>query len=184
MRRDPCHEQRQRHEQSTPTQCDLLEIDNLGKRFGGFVALENISLSVAGGRASRPDRAERLRQEHAGQLHLRHAAQRARRRALRRPQARRACRASAHPSRTGAQLSAAAAVRQPQPDRQYPHPAALHRGGARQPAHRATRSRSAAPICCAKSASKPRRGSCRAISPSAKCASSNWRAPWRRSRSS
>ncbi len=28
---------------------NLLEIDNLGKRFGGFVALENISLSVAKG---------------------------------------------------------------------------------------------------------------------------------------
>ena len=27
----------------------LLEIDNLGKRFGGFVALENISLSVQAG---------------------------------------------------------------------------------------------------------------------------------------
>ena len=27
----------------------LLQIDNLGKRFGGFVALENISLSVAAG---------------------------------------------------------------------------------------------------------------------------------------
>jgi branched-chain amino acid transport system ATP-binding protein len=28
---------------------NLLEVDNLGKRFGGFVALENISLSVAAG---------------------------------------------------------------------------------------------------------------------------------------
>jgi branched-chain amino acid transport system ATP-binding protein len=28
---------------------DLLEVDNLGKRFGGFVALENISLSIAAG---------------------------------------------------------------------------------------------------------------------------------------
>jgi branched-chain amino acid transport system ATP-binding protein len=28
---------------------DLLQVDNLGKRFGGFVALENISLSVAAG---------------------------------------------------------------------------------------------------------------------------------------
>jgi branched-chain amino acid transport system ATP-binding protein len=28
---------------------DLLEVDNLGKRFGGFVALENISLSVPAG---------------------------------------------------------------------------------------------------------------------------------------
>ncbi|HUD86381.1 MAG TPA: ATP-binding cassette domain-containing protein, partial [Xanthobacteraceae bacterium] len=28
---------------------NLLEIDKLGKRFGGFVALENIALSVAAG---------------------------------------------------------------------------------------------------------------------------------------
>ena len=28
---------------------NLLEVDNLGKRFGGFVALENITLSVAAG---------------------------------------------------------------------------------------------------------------------------------------
>jgi branched-chain amino acid transport system ATP-binding protein len=31
------------------TSSNLLEIDNLGKRFGGFVALENISLSVPAG---------------------------------------------------------------------------------------------------------------------------------------
>ena len=57
---------------------DLLEVNNLGKRFGGFVALESIVLSVPPGRAARPHRAERLRQEHAGQLHLRHAAERRR----------------------------------------------------------------------------------------------------------
>ena len=28
---------------------NLLEVDNLGKRFGGFVALENIALSVPAG---------------------------------------------------------------------------------------------------------------------------------------
>ena len=28
---------------------ELLKIDNLGKRFAGFVALENISLAVAAG---------------------------------------------------------------------------------------------------------------------------------------
>ena len=33
----------------TTTANGLLEVDNLGKRFGGFVALENISLSVAVG---------------------------------------------------------------------------------------------------------------------------------------
>jgi branched-chain amino acid transport system ATP-binding protein len=32
-----------------PANSDLLAVDNLGKRFGGFVALENISLSVAAG---------------------------------------------------------------------------------------------------------------------------------------
>jgi branched-chain amino acid transport system ATP-binding protein len=32
-----------------PAAANLLEINNLGKRFGGFVALENISLSVAKG---------------------------------------------------------------------------------------------------------------------------------------
>ena len=57
----------------------------LGKRFGGFVALDGIDLDGACRRAARPHRPERLRQEHAGQLHLRHAAQRDRRRAVRRP---------------------------------------------------------------------------------------------------
>ncbi len=33
----------------TSTMIQLLEIDNLGKRFGGFVALENISISVNAG---------------------------------------------------------------------------------------------------------------------------------------
>ena len=34
---------------SATANTDLLQVDNLGKRFGGFVALENISLSVAAG---------------------------------------------------------------------------------------------------------------------------------------
>ena len=91
----------------------LLEVAGVGKRFGGFVALDAIDLAVAPRRAARPDRAERLGQEHAGQLHLRHAAQRQRQRALRRPAAGRARRAPAHAARPGAQLPAAAAVRQP-----------------------------------------------------------------------
>ena len=53
----------------------LLEVAGLGKRFGGFVALEGIT-STSPRRAARPHRAERLGQEHAGQLPLRHAAQR------------------------------------------------------------------------------------------------------------
>ena len=63
----------------------LLEVENLGKRFGGFVALDGIDLSVAAGRAPRPDRPERLRQVDAGQLHVRHAAERDRHGAVRRP---------------------------------------------------------------------------------------------------
>ena len=68
--------------------------------------------AVKRGRARRPHRAQRLGQEHAGQLHLRHAAERDRLGRVRRPPARRRQRASAHPPRTGAHLSAAAAVRQ------------------------------------------------------------------------
>ena len=51
----------------------LLEVRGLGKRFGGFVALEASTWRWR--RASaRPDRAQRLRQVDAGQLHVRHAA--------------------------------------------------------------------------------------------------------------
>ena len=52
----------------------LLHVNKLGKRFGGFVALDDIDLTVPQGERARPDRAERLGQEHAGQLHLRHVA--------------------------------------------------------------------------------------------------------------
>ena len=58
----------------------LLEVAGLGKRFGGFVALDGIDLDRRRGRARRPDRAQRLRQVDAGQLHLRHARQRDRQR--------------------------------------------------------------------------------------------------------
>src|ERR1700683_1312981 len=37
------------HQPTTSATASLLEVDGLGKRFGGFVALENISLSVAAG---------------------------------------------------------------------------------------------------------------------------------------
>jgi len=36
----------------------LLHVENLGKRFGGFVALDGINLEVAPGEARRPDRPE------------------------------------------------------------------------------------------------------------------------------
>ena len=49
----------------------LLAGRELTKRFGGFIAL-NDRLAARAGRAPRPDRAERRRQEHAGQLHFRH----------------------------------------------------------------------------------------------------------------
>ena len=53
---------------------ELLEVQNLGKRFGGFVALESISLGVQQGERVGLIGPERFRQEHAGQLHLRHVA--------------------------------------------------------------------------------------------------------------
>jgi branched-chain amino acid transport system ATP-binding protein len=64
----------------------LLHIDQVSKRFGGFVALDGIDLTVAPGERLGLIGPERLRQEHAGQLHLRHAAQRDRQRRVRRPQ--------------------------------------------------------------------------------------------------
>ncbi len=113
---------------------DLLEVDNLGKRFGGFVALENISLSVPAGErlgliGPNGSGKSTLVNCICGTLHNEHGLG-----AFRRPHARRARRASAHAARAGAQLPAAAAVRQPEPDRQHAHPAALHGGGARRAA--------------------------------------------------
>ena len=163
---------------------DLLEVDNLGKRFGGFVALENISLSVPAG-----ERLGLIGPNGSGKSTLVNCICGT----LRNEQGsvrfdgRKLDGLAAHQRthhRTVAQLSAAAAVRQPEPHRQYPHSAALHRRGARQPAYRSRGRGRAAPICCAKSASNQRRGICRATSPKSKCASSNWRAPWRRSQNS
>ena len=85
-----------RHERCRPRRRSST-VSGLGKRFGGFVALENIDLTVARRRAARPDRAERLRQEHARQLPVRHVAQRDRQRRVRRPAARRPDRASSAP---------------------------------------------------------------------------------------
>ena len=117
-------------------------------------------------RAARPDRAERLRQEHAGQLPVRHIAERDRQRRIRRPAARRADRAPAHPPRAGAQLSIAEAVPHARPGRQSAGAAALHRQcPPRSPAPSpvgARRSRNAATSCCGRSGSATRRGGCRA----------------------
>ena len=52
----------------------LLEVDGVTKRFGGFTALDGVSVDDPAGRALRPDRTQRLRQDDADQLHLRRAA--------------------------------------------------------------------------------------------------------------
>ena len=111
-------------------------------------------------RTGRPHRPQRLGQEHAGQLHLRHAAERGRLGHFRRPSAQRHERPSAHPPRTVAHVSTAAAVRELEPRRQYAHSADLYggrRAAPRQSARR--RSRRVASSSCARSASraKPQR---------------------------
>ena len=53
---------------STPA----ISVDRLAKAFGGLRAVDDVSLSVAGGRAARADRPERRRQDHAVPLHRRH----------------------------------------------------------------------------------------------------------------
>ena len=54
----------------------LLEVDNLGKRFGGFVALESIALSVRPGERIGLIGPNGSGKSDAGQLHLRHAPKR------------------------------------------------------------------------------------------------------------
>ncbi|WP_431267430.1 hypothetical protein [Dankookia sp. P2] len=49
----------------------LLKADAVGKRFGGFTALQGIDLEAARGRAAGADRPQRLRQVHLRQLHQR-----------------------------------------------------------------------------------------------------------------
>ncbi len=50
----------------------LLEARGLSKHFGGVLALDELDLAVAAERNSRPDRPERLRQDHVFQRHHRH----------------------------------------------------------------------------------------------------------------
>ena len=75
------------------TDVALLEVTNLGKRFGGFIALQAIELAVRDGERVGLIGPERLWQEHAGELHVRHAAQRDGQRAICRACARRPVRA-------------------------------------------------------------------------------------------
>ena len=49
----------------------LLRAEGVGKRFGGFVALQGIDIDAARRRAAGPDRPQRLRQEHLRQLRQR-----------------------------------------------------------------------------------------------------------------
>ncbi len=168
---------------TTDTTTDLLQIDNLGKRFGGFVALDKISIAVRGG-----ERLGLIGPNGSGKSTLVNCicGTLQNEQGSVRFAGRRLDGATAHQrtrlglSRT---LSIAAAVREPFFARQHAHSAALHRGGARA-APTSTTSRGAASTCSARSASTPRRGTCRATSPRSRCASSNSRAPWRRSRSS
>ncbi len=106
----------------------ILEVKNLSKRFGGFVALDDISLSVpqgerlgligpnGSGKSTLVNCICGTLQNESGSVHfdgkpvdgLRGA--------------------PAHAARTFAQLPVAAAVHQPERRRQYPRAAALHRG--------------------------------------------------------
>ncbi len=54
----------------------LLQITNVGKRFGGFVALDGINLDVAPGERLGLIGPNGSGKVDAGQLHVRHAAQR------------------------------------------------------------------------------------------------------------
>ena len=57
----------------------ILEVQGPSKRFGGFVALDGVSLHAGEGERVRPDRPERLGQDHHDQLHRRPALRRRRR---------------------------------------------------------------------------------------------------------
>ena len=58
-----------RHQDTSMTA--ILRVDDVSKRFGGFLALSNVSCEVAEGRIHAPDRPQRGRQEHAVEYHQR-----------------------------------------------------------------------------------------------------------------
>ena len=124
--------QPQSRDRSAMTDCSKSQ--GLGKRFGGFVALESISLDVQQGErvgliGPNGSGKSTLVNCICGTLHNETGSVHFDGRAIDGLD-----RAPAHPARTCSQLPAAAAVRQPDAGRQYPHPAALHRAGARRAA--------------------------------------------------
>ena len=129
------------------------------------------------GRALRPDRAERLGQDHAHQLHLGLAAQRRRLDPFQRCRNLEAAGLSSHAPGHRAQLPDPAAV--PQHDGAG-KPAGAARPTSRtcaRPRPRRRRWRSS------RASASPTRPACwRASCRRSSCASSSWRAPWRRSR--
>ena len=135
----------------------------VGKRFGGFVALDGIDLDVQPGErlgliGPNGSGKSTLVNCICGTLHNETGT-----RALRRPDARRPAGAPAHPPRARAQLPAAAALRQHDGARESAHSAALHGAPARAADQlAAASSTSAAWSCCARSGSTPRRSACRA----------------------
>ena len=63
----PAGRARQRRVRTDPEPMPILETIGLEKRFGGIVAAHDVTLAVGEGRAPRPDRAERRRQDHGDQ---------------------------------------------------------------------------------------------------------------------
>ena len=105
----------------------LLEVGGLGKRFGGFVALENIDLAVSAGErlgliGPNGSGKSTLVNCLCGALHHDSGSV-----DLRRARDRRLALLSAHAAGARPQLSAAEALPQPEPRRQSAHPAPLHR---------------------------------------------------------
>ncbi len=167
----------------------LLHVANLGKRFGGFVALDGINLEVTPGERVGPDRPERLRQVDTRSTAC----------AARSPTRPARCGstatrsngllgAPAHPSRHGAQLPAAAAVRaRSRSPTTCGYRCSTSAHMPRRPVPDACRA-AALDERCAELLAPGRRlrrhaPTCRAISRRSRCASSSSRAPWRRIRS-
>ena len=109
-----------------PCTTRLLEVQRLSKRFGGFVALDDIDLAVAPGErvgliGPNGSGKSTLVNCLSGTLRNETGEVRFEGRDLARP-----CRTPAHPARPRAQLPAAAPVRQHVRRRQRAHPAAVH----------------------------------------------------------